>query len=148
MAPKALQLRFRAEDRLRKTWEFRKVQGRGEKAFTAHFLILVLPRATLALEDASSSTSTTAPGKHSRLGVTVTKKVSPSAVQRNRVKRVVREVFRQNREIFPESCDVVVIARRGAPSLGYGEVLEEMRSAQRTMARGASSTAGRRGGAK
>lgn len=136
MAPKALQLRFRPEDRLRKTWEFRKVQGNGRKAFTAHFLILVLPRTP---EDASSSTSTSAPEMrqmHPRLGVTVTKKVSPSAVQRNRVKRVVREVFRKNRSIFPDSCDVVVIARRGAPSLGYTEALEELRGARRAMARG------------
>lgn len=60
-----------------------------------------------------------------RIGITVTRKVG-NAVQRNRVKRVVREVFRRNRERFPRGCDIVWIARDGAPDLGYDEVLSEV----------------------
>lgn len=111
---------FQPEDRLRKRSEFRLAQSEGRRIHTAHFLILVLPK----------------PGQgQTRLGITVTKKVSSSAVGRNRVKRVVREVFRRNRELFPASCDVVLIARRGAPELGYAEVLDEVAPVSRVMQR-------------
>lgn len=45
-----------------------------------------------------------------RLGITVSRKVSPRAVQRNRIKRQVRESFRQHRLTFC-GVDLVVIAR-------------------------------------
>lgn len=58
----------------------------------------------------------------------MTKKVG-NAVERNRVKRVVREVFRTNRALFPPAHDVVFIAKKGAPSLGYDATLGEVRGA-------------------
>ena len=48
-----------------------------------------------------------------RLGITVAKKTVSSAAKRNRIKRVVRESFRQNRSGLP-AVDVVVQARHGA----------------------------------
>lgn len=119
--PRKPRQRFTPDDRLRKTWEFRRAQGSGRKVHTPHFLLVVLPR-----PETTAST-------RSRLGITVTRKVSSSAVKRNRVKRVVREVFRRNRDLFPSGCDVVVIARRGAPELGYHEVLDEVQNASRAM---------------
>ncbi len=119
--PGTARLRFTPDDRLRKTWEFRRAQGSGRKVHTPHFLLVVLPR-----PDLTAST-------RSRLGITVTRKVSSSAVKRNRVKRVVREVFRRNRDLFPSGCDIVFIARKGAPELGYHEVLDEVRTASRAM---------------
>lgn len=51
-------------------------------------------------------------------------------MQRNRVKRRIREWFRRaRREIAEregEAVDVVVIARRGAPVLGGAEVQDEL----------------------
>lgn len=47
---------------------------------------------------------------HPRLGITVSRKVSPRAVVRNRIKRQVRESFRQHHGALP-GVDVVVIAR-------------------------------------
>lgn len=54
----------------------------------------------------------TAPNQltHARLGITVSRKVSPRAVQRNRIKRQVRESFRQHRLTLC-GVDLVVIAR-------------------------------------
>ena len=100
------------EDRIRRRSEYQKIQKRGRRFHTRHFIILVLPNET---------------GLR-RIGVTVTKKVS-SAVGRNRVKRLVREVFRRNRIVFPEGSDVVLIARDGAAALSYAEVLDEVRGA-------------------
>jgi ribonuclease P protein component len=108
--------RLRRADRLRKRYEFRRAQLHGRRIHTAHFLIVVQP-------NASSNT---------RLGITVTKKVG-SAVQRNRVKRVVREVFRRNRELFPPNHDVVLIAKRGAADIDQAALLRELREASRRL---------------
>jgi len=51
---------------------------------------------------------------HNRLGVTVSKKVG-KAVVRNRVKRLVKEVFRLREACFVKGYDIVVVAR---PAVG------------------------------
>ena len=43
----------------------------------------------------------------SRLGISVHRMLR-GAVRRNRIKRIVREVFRLNRDIFPKACDIVI----------------------------------------
>jgi ribonuclease P protein component len=53
------------------------------------------------------------PGPVARLGLAVSRKVSRSAVQRNRIKRLVRESFRQHSPHLP-ALDIVVMARPGA----------------------------------
>jgi ribonuclease P protein component len=52
------------------------------------------------------------PGRHgrSRLGITVTKKVG-GAVKRNRIKRLVREFFRLNRQSISGEWDINIIAK-------------------------------------
>ncbi len=62
----------------------------------------------------------------------MTKKVG-TAVQRNRIKRVVREVFRRNRQLFPASHDLVFIAKRGAAEINYGLLLSELERAARKL---------------
>jgi ribonuclease P protein component len=52
------------------------------------------------------------PGPSARLGLTVSKKVSRLAVQRNRIKRLVRESFRRRADLPP--LDIIVMARPGA----------------------------------
>jgi ribonuclease P protein component len=54
-------------------------------------------------------------------------------VSRNRVKRLVREVFRRNRPLFPEGTDLVIVAKKGAPTLSYEQVLQEMQRANSAM---------------
>ena len=62
----------------------------------------------------------------------MTKKVG-TAVQRNRIKRVVREVFRRNRQLFPHSHDLVFIAKRGATDIDYGSLLAELQRAAKKL---------------
>lgn len=63
----------------------------------------------------------------SRLGITVSKKVG-NAVARNRIKRLVREFYRNNRAKFPLS-DCNIIARSGARYLDYDDVCQELANA-------------------
>ena len=88
-------------ERLKKSWQFRKVYNEGDKYFSRLFILHVLPNNTQEI----------------RLGLTVTKKVGIS-VQRNRIKRVIREVFRSYEGITPGN-DLVVIARKSAVNLKY-----------------------------
>ena len=48
-----------------------------------------------------------------RLGMAVSKRVSKRAVERNRIRRQIRESFRLCRAALP-SCDVLVVARTAA----------------------------------
>ena len=56
----------------------------------------------------------------SRIGITVTKKVGP-AVKRNRIKRLVREYFRLNRNKIVGNWDINIIAKRDAAGINFKE---------------------------
>lgn len=59
-----------------------------------------------------------------RLGLTVSKKVLPRAVDRNRLKRRLRELFRLRQPNWPSGYDVVVIGRSRAAQAGWPELNE------------------------
>ncbi len=111
--------RWPASERLKVRADFLRASGGGHKVHSARFLFLVLSRGD---------------GGPSRLGITVTRKVA-NAVGRNRIKRVVREVFRRNRVLFPAGCDVVVIAKDRAPGLAYEDTRAEIETTSRSLFR-------------
>ena len=115
--------------RLRRREDFLRVQRDGVRVHTRHFVVVILPR--------SDGDGAVGDGAR-RLGITVTKKVA-NAVGRNRVKRVVRELFRRNHALFPDGCDVVVIAKSQAPEVGYPDAVAEL-----TRVRGPMAAAARR----
>lgn len=99
----ALPRTFSGAQRLKKNRDFQRVyayaranQANGQRFFGQGFTIIVVPNAM----------------DHSRLGISVQKKTG-SAVRRNRIKRMIREVFRLNREYFPPSSDIVFAVRPG-----------------------------------
>ena len=61
-------------------------------------------------------------GDHSRLGLVIAKKNIPTAVQRNRVKRVVRETFRHQE--FTVAMDIVFLARNRANQLSTQQLTQ------------------------
>ncbi len=65
-------------------------------------------------------------GPGHRLGLVIAKKNVRLAVQRNRVKRVAREVFR-TRPVTEPSLDVILLARRGLDRLDNRELADLLR---------------------
>jgi ribonuclease P protein component len=96
--------------------DFVRVQATGRRVHTPHFVILLVP------------------GESQRIGVTVGRRIG-GATHRNRVKRLVREVFRRNRGLFPPDCDIVLVARPGASRLDYATVKGEVEGAQHALFR-------------
>lgn len=90
--------RFRLpkEHLLRSNGEFQRVYRSGRRLRGEGFALIVCAN-SLA---------------HNRLGISVHRK-SGSAVVRNRIKRLVRETFRLNRDMFPAASDIVVTIRPG-----------------------------------
>lgn len=102
-------LRLLPTDRLRKRFEFGRVRDQGRRVYTKSFVILLRPNAEGG----------------QRLGLTVSQKVG-GAVRRNRVKRLLREVFRTERALFPARSDIVVIAKSGCSVDSFAEVRAEI----------------------
>ena len=90
------------EARLRRRSEFLEVRKRGRSKATALLVVAV----------AESQRP------HRRLGVTVSSRIG-NAVQRNLVKRWLREIFRKHRNALPAGVDVVLIARKGSAQADY-----------------------------
>ena len=86
-------VRFRPNERIRRRVEFQRIYQNGVRLNSRFSTIFFLP-------------NNQEPG---RLGIAATKKLG-GAVQRNRAKRLIREVFRRNK-IAP-GFDVVVVPRR------------------------------------
>ncbi|MCY3743247.1 MAG: ribonuclease P protein component [Candidatus Poribacteria bacterium] len=84
-------------EKLKKSWEFQRAYQKGSKYWNRYFVIYVLHNHF----------------NHLRLGITVSKKVGKS-VQRNRVKRLIRESFRQLRPQVKVGYDIVVVGRTSA----------------------------------
>ena len=106
---------FSKRDRLRKRPEFENLQNSGRKIHTRFFLLSVRENGS----------------ERSRLGVTITKRVAPNASDRNKVKRRVREFFRQYRSHLLTPLDMVVIARREAHKCSFKEMTEALLGALR-----------------
>ena len=99
---------FSRSERILKSENYTSVRLSGTSSYTKHFRVLYKPN-DLGI---------------TRLGITVSKRIG-NAVKRNRIKRVLRELFRLNKSRFPEGYDIVIVARKDASHLSYQTVSEE-----------------------
>ena len=100
--------------RLSRSADFDRVFRQGNSHGGREFVLYVFPRGD---DDAAP-----------RLGLSVSRKVG-GAVERNRVKRLLREAFACERDRLPAGSDVVVLARTDARALAEREGLAGVRRA-------------------
>jgi ribonuclease P protein component len=101
---------FPKSARLRKRPEFLSLSRTGKKVHSQHFVVI----------------SRSNDRGESRLGITVSGKVG-NAVARNRIKRVVREIFRTGRGELGMAVDILVVAKAGAALLARGVIEKEIK---------------------
>jgi ribonuclease P protein component len=99
--------------RLSRSAEFDKVLRNGRSHAGREFVLYVFPRGS---------------DEPPRLGLSVSRKVG-GAVERNRVKRVLREAFALEASRLPEGSDAVVIARPDARRLAEEQGLTGVHAA-------------------
>jgi len=73
-----------------------------------------------------------------RLGLAISKKCAPRAVQRHRIKRLVRESFRSHQQELP-AVDIVVMCRRRATEMTNRELFGALHRHWRRLSRNLSS---------
>ena len=100
---------FPKTERLLKRASFLKLSRFGKKIQTRYFIAAILGAET----------------DKTRIGITVSKRVG-KAVERNRIKRIVRDYYRKNRDTISGNRDINIIARKYAASLPNGDVRDEL----------------------
>lgn len=63
-----------------------------------------------------------------KAGFTVSKKVSKSAVKRNKFKRWLREIYRRNRNLLPENVSIIIRVLPRAIGANFKEIEDEVLS--------------------
>jgi len=100
---------FAKSSRLLRRADFVSRRGRARKVYTRSFTVVCRENQA----------------EGARIGIVTTKKVG-NAVRRNKVRRLVREFFRLNRERIKRREDFVVIVRPGTRIDSYVDVEREL----------------------
>ena len=85
---------FKTHERIRRRPEYQRVQERGTRVSGRFMTAVLLPNEF----------------PHDRLGIIASRRVG-GAVQRNRAKRLIRELFRLNKRSGATGLDIIVIPR-------------------------------------
>ncbi|MGD0210063.1 MAG: ribonuclease P protein component [Desulfomonilia bacterium] len=97
-------------DRLRKRIDFKRAEkNKVARLVTKHLVILAAPN------DCT----------HARIGITASRKIG-GAVIRNRIKRLLREIYRRNKHLFPQGHDYILIAKNDMTDITYQDLLQEI----------------------
>ena len=100
---------FPKTERLLKRADFLRLSRSGKKIQTRFFIAAVLDGTT----------------GNNRIGITVSKRVG-KAVERNRIKRLIREYYRNRKETLPGNRDINIIARKYANFLSNHELVKAL----------------------
>jgi len=100
---------FGKKERVRRRKDYLNIYKRGRRIHSDNFTVILSPN----------------PSGEKRLGIAVSKKVG-NAVKRNRIKRLLKEFFRLNKDQLPDSKDMVIIAKKDVSPLKYRDVCLEL----------------------
>jgi len=102
--------RFSPGERLRKRIDFKRAEkNKVARLVTKHLIIVAAPNEC----------------HHTRIGITASRKIG-GAVRRNRVKRLLREIYRTNKTAFPRGHDLVLIAKNDMTDIAYHDLADEI----------------------
>jgi ribonuclease P protein component len=105
--------KFPQAERLRKRIEFKRAEkNKVARLVTKHLVILAAPNDLPRV----------------RIGLTASKKIG-GAVVRNRAKRLLREIYRRNKYLFPQGHDYILIAKNAMGDTGYHDLTQEIAKA-------------------
>jgi len=100
---------LRREERLRRKKDFEAIAKEGVRRHAKNFMIITRKNDQ----------------GFSRVGAVASKRLG-KAVERNRVKRLMREFFRRNKDRLPPSTDYVIVGKKGAQDLPYAHMVDEL----------------------
>ena len=100
---------FKKKDKILKRREFLQLQKCGKKIQDRNFIIIYSEGRF----------------EKNRIGITVSKKLG-NAVKRNKIKRLIREHFRMNRDKIAEFMDINVIAKKKAGEISADMVFKSL----------------------
>ena len=97
---------FSPRQKLRKSFEFERVKAKGCSHKTDAFFA-----------QAHRNPSSNIP----RLGIIATRRLG-NAVRRNKMKRIVREVFRKNSDIIIPEAEIIILPRKKMSNLEFSQI--------------------------
>lgn len=116
IAEKKENLFLMKQHRLRKNLEFRLVYRRG-KSYSNNLLVLYVMKNRRNKDESHK--------EFNKVGISVSKKVGKSVI-RSRVKRLISESYRLNKNTLKEGYDFVFVARSSASTSTYKEIQDAM----------------------
>lgn len=96
---------MKKDNRLRDNRDFLRVYRRGRKVWNRHFNVYYLKHKKQGI----------------RVGFSVTTKYG-NAVERNRIKRQLREIVRLNLSSIPEGIDMVILPKNNTKDMNYHQL--------------------------
>lgn len=100
------------KERLSLNRDFKRVLAEGRKIWVDKYLLIIYCPNNLT---------------YRRLGTIVSSKVG-GAVERNKVKRILRTLFRKNKDFFPDKADIIMIPHPAIRNLSYDELQKLIRN--------------------
>jgi ribonuclease P protein component len=115
IAPPAM--RFRPEQHLRRQSDIRAARERGSRLDCRAFTVWCRRR-----EPAGAETPFLTTAVQPRAGFVASRAAVGGAIQRNRAKRRLREIFRRHQQRLPLDCDLLFIARAAVIQRPFAEL--------------------------
>ena len=107
---------YRPHERIRKKSDFAELYKRGRCDRGRYFNLIHLPNHL----------------GHSRMAVVASRKVG-NAVQRNRIRRRAKELFRRNKELLDSSLDLLIIAKKEGAEASWDDLRRRFLDALRSL---------------